>query len=113
MESDTKRWVRTAAITVAAVAVAGTVAALLVRDQIRRHQRNLFHPSAFRRVAALEHLSRQRGTVDALNLLRDYMAWEPRRMLRTRAEALLLRMAEEVSADEHAEPSGRSSQVSA
>ena len=113
MDSDTKRWIRTAAITVAAVAVAGSVAALLVRDQIQRHQRNLFNPSAFRRVAALEHLSRQRGAVSTITLLRDYIAWEPRRMLRTRAEALLLRMAEEVTADEQSAASGGASQVSA
>jgi recombination protein RecR len=36
------------------------VAALLVKDQIRRQQRNLFHPSALRRMAALEHVSRQK-----------------------------------------------------
>lgn len=97
MDAETKRWIRITAITAAAVAVAGTVAALLVRDQIHRQQRNLFHPSALRRMAALEHVSRQRGSVDHLNLLRDYVAWEPRRLLRNRARALMERMGEEVT----------------
>lgn len=96
MDAETKRWIRVTAVTAAAVGVAATVAAFLVRDQIHRQQRNLFHPSALRRMAALEHVSRQRGTVDHLNLLRDYVAWEPRRLLRNRARALMERMGEEV-----------------
>jgi hypothetical protein len=98
MSEDTKRWVRIAGITTATVIVAGTLAALLVRDQIHRHQRNLFHGSAIRRMAALEHLSNQQGTIDHLNLLRDYIAWEPRRLLRNRAQALFDRMAGEAEA---------------
>lgn len=92
MGDDTKRWLRITGITALAVAAAGTVAALVVRDQISRQQRNLFHPSALRRMAALEHVSRQRASVDHLNLLRDYIAWEPRRLLRNRARTLVDRM---------------------
>lgn len=103
MSEDTKRWVRIAGITTAAVVVAGTVAALLVRDQIHRHQRNLFHGSAIRRMAALEHLSNQHGSIDLLNLLRDYIAWEPRRLLRNRAQALFDRMATEAEASSPSE----------
>lgn len=97
MDQETRRWVKITAVTAAAVGVAGAVAALVVRDQIHRQQRNLFHPSALRRMAALEHVSRQHGSVDHLNLLRDYIAWEPRRLLRNRARALMERMGEEVT----------------
>ncbi len=97
MGPDAKRWLRVTVIAAAAVGVAGTVAALLVRDQIHRQQRNLFHPSALRRMAALEHVSRQGGSVDYLNLLRDYLAWEPRRLLRNRARVVMERMSEEVT----------------
>jgi hypothetical protein len=97
MQGETKRWLKVTAIDAGAVGVVGTVAALLVRDQIQRRQRDLFHPSALRRMAALEHVSRQRGSVDSLNLLKDYIAWEPRRLLRNRARALLERMGEEVT----------------
>jgi hypothetical protein len=97
MEGDTKRWLKVTVIAAGAVGLAGAVAALLVRDQIQRRQRDLFHPSALRRMAALEHVSRQKGSVDTLNLLKDYIAWEPRRLLRNRARALLERMGEEVT----------------
>jgi hypothetical protein len=105
MEPDAKRWLKVTVIAAAAVGVAGTVAALLVRDQIHRQQRNLFHPSALRRMAALEHVSRQKGSVDFLNLLRDYIAWEPRRLLRNRARVLMERMSEEVTGHAAAAPS--------
>jgi hypothetical protein len=106
MEDDTRRWIRITALTAAAVGVAGAMAALLVRDQIHRQQRNLFHPSALRRMAALEHVSRQRGSVDLLNLLRDYIAWEPRRLLRNRARALMERMSDEVTSNGAPRPDG-------
>lgn len=96
MAEDKQRWIRITAIAMVAVGVASAVAALVVQDQIRRHQRNLFHESPIRRMAALEHLSRQPGSVDLLNLLRDYIAWEPRALLRNRACAVQARMAEEV-----------------
>jgi hypothetical protein len=99
MGEEKRRWIRITAIAVAAVGVASAVAAWVVQDQIRRHQRNLFHESPIRRMAALEHLSRQRGSVDLLNLLRDYIAWEPRTLLRNRATALQDRMADEVAGD--------------
>jgi hypothetical protein len=98
MDAETKRWLRLTALTALGVAAAAAVATLLVRDQIRRQRRNLFHPRALRRVAALEHVSRQEASVDHLNLLRDYIAWEPRKLLRNRARAILERMEREVAA---------------
>jgi gas vesicle protein len=95
MNDDTKRIIRITGITAVAVAVAGTVAALLVRDQISRQRRNLFNPRSLRRMAALQHIARQEASVDDINLLRDYISWEPRRMLRNRARAIVARMEEQ------------------
>ncbi len=89
---STSRALRITGVAVAVVAVAGTLAALLIRDQIGRAERNLFHPLALKRMAALENLSRQEPTVNVVNLLRDYVAWEPRPLLKNRARTLLLRL---------------------
>jgi hypothetical protein len=43
-------------------------------------------------LAALEHMARQLPSVDHINLLKDYIAWEPRKILRTRAQAIVGRM---------------------
>jgi len=83
---------RTAGITVIAAAAAGALAALVIRGQISRHQRDLFSPRAFRRLAALGHISREPASVDLIRLLTDFIAWEPRKMLRERAQAIVDRM---------------------
>jgi hypothetical protein len=83
---------KVAGITIAAAAAAGAVVALIVRDQMSRHRRNLFSPSALRRLAALGHMAREAATVDNIRLLRDFVAWEPRRLLRERAMAIVRRM---------------------
>jgi len=87
-----KRGLRTAGITVLAVAAAGAVAALLLRDQLDRHQRDLFSPQPLRRLACLGHMARGDATVDNITLLRDFVAWEPRKLLRNRAQGILKRM---------------------
>jgi hypothetical protein len=84
-------------VTVAAAAGAG-VATLLVRDQIARHRRNLFSPNAFRRLAALQHMAAAEPSVDNINLLRDFISWEPRPLLRNRAQLLVRRMESEATA---------------
>lgn len=89
---------KAAGITILAAAVAGGIAALIVRDQITRHQRDLFSPRTLRRLAALGHLGREPASVDAIRLLRDFIAWEPKPMLRERARAILGRMEREVAA---------------
>ncbi len=86
------RALRVTGIALVAVAVAGTMAVLLVRDQIQRQRRNLFNPLAIRRMAALEHMARQEPTVDHINLLRDFIRWEPKKLLRSRAKAIVARM---------------------
>ena len=64
MEDDTKRLLKVTGITAAAVVVVGTVAALLVRDQISRQRRNLFNPLAIRRMAASRVSSPRRWSPD-------------------------------------------------
>ena len=94
-----ERWTRTlwaAGITALALAAVGALAALVVRDQIARHQRDLFSPHAFRRAAALGHMAGEQATIDNLNLLRDFIAREPKPLLRSRAQAIVRRMEEEV-----------------
>ncbi len=92
MQDETKRLLRVSGITALVVIAVGTAAAFLVRDQIGRQRRNLFNPLAIRRMAALEHVARQSPSVDHINLLRDYVAWEPRKLLRDRARTIVRRM---------------------
>jgi hypothetical protein len=90
------RAAKVAVVTVLAAAAAGALAVLIVRGQIRRHRRDLFSPRPFRRLAALGHMGREPASVDAIRLLRDFIAWEPRKMLRERAESIMDRMTDEV-----------------
>jgi hypothetical protein len=106
-DQDVKRTLRITAITVLAAAVAGTLAAVFVRDQMERHRRDLFSPHALKRLAALGHMARQEATVDNITLLRDFIAWEPRGVLRNRARSIVRRMEEEARGDEVEGPSGR------
>ena len=92
-----KRGLRTAAITVLAAAGAGALAAWIIRDQISRHQRDLFSPKPFRRLAALGHMGREPTSVSTIRLLRDFISWEPRKMLRDRARAIMARMENEAA----------------
>ena len=57
----------------------------------RQYRRNLFSNSPLRRVAALGYL-RARPTVNTAQLLREYIAWEPRSILRQRGARLLKRL---------------------
>ena len=57
----------------------------------RQYRRNLFSKSPFRRVAALGYL-RARPTVNTAQLLREYVAWEPRSFLRQRGVRMLKRL---------------------
>ena len=88
---------RTAGITVLATAAAGALVALIIRDQITRHRRNLFSPRGLRRLAALGHVNNTPASVDTIRMLRDFIAWEPRKLLRERAQSVVSRMEEEVA----------------
>ena len=57
----------------------------------RQYRRNLFSKSPLRRVAALGYL-RARPTVNTAQLLREYVAWEPRSILRIRGVRMLKRL---------------------
>ncbi len=83
---------KTAGFTVLAAAAAGAVAAFIIRGQMSRYQRDLFSPRAFKRLAALGHISQEPASVDLIRLLRDFIAWEPRKILRERAQNIVDRM---------------------
>jgi hypothetical protein len=64
---------------------------LLAQERYIHHRRDLFHPRPLRRLAALGYLAGQHG-VEAVRLLRDYVAWEPQPLLRRRGERILRRL---------------------
>lgn len=79
-------------------AVLGVVGVYLARDQMARHQRELFSPQPLRRLAALGYLKSQ-PAVDNVLLLRDYLAWEERPLLRKRAAGILAAMESDLAAE--------------
>jgi hypothetical protein len=83
---------RVAGIAVLAAAAAGAVLLLVVKDQMSRRRRDLFSPNVLRRLAALGYMTKSAATVDGIMLLKDFIAWEPRRLLRARAQSILQRM---------------------
>jgi hypothetical protein len=99
MESN--RIVRTTAFALLAVAAAAALGVLLVRDQISRSRRDLFSAHPLRRLAALEYLGGAPASVDTALLLRDYLAWERRPILRRRAQGVLARVEEGMEAARH------------
>ncbi len=86
------RKTRNTGIAVLAAAAAGAMAAWVIRDQIRRHSRDLFSPSFLRRLAALGYMAKAEATVNHINLLKDFVAWESRKTLRRRARVIVERM---------------------
>lgn len=95
MDDGTRKVLRILGFTALAVGLTGAATVLLVRDQISRQRRNLFSPVSLKRMAALEHMARQRPSVDHITLLRDYISWEPRKLLRNRARSIVERMEQE------------------
>ncbi len=83
---------RNTGMAVLAAAAAGAVAAWVIRDQMQRHSRDLFSPSFLRRLAALGYMAKAEATVDHINLMKDFVAWESREALRRRAHAIVERM---------------------
>lgn len=84
--------VRTIGAVVLVIAAVAGVSALVMRDQIMRHKRNLFSGHAFKRFAALSYLSRMEASIDLVHTLRDFVAREPRALLRSRGQQILDRM---------------------
>lgn len=95
---ETKRILKITGFTVMAVAAAAALGTLLVRDQISRSQRDLFSPHPLRRLAALGYLGGRPASVDSILLLRDFIAWEPRPLLKRRATAIVARMEDTLAA---------------
>ena len=76
----------------AAATAAGFLAgALLAQRSMGRWRTALFSPRPLRRLAALGYLSGHPG-VEAVQVLRDYLAWERHPALRRRAEVIVRRM---------------------
>lgn len=86
------RPLRIAGIVLLSLGAAVGVGALVVRDQISRHRRELFSSQPIRRMAALSYLAGREATVEAVQLLRDFVAWEPKPLIRRRAIRILNRM---------------------
>ena len=101
-ESATWKALKIVAIGLVGLAAVGGAGVLLARDQMARHQAELFSPHPLRLLAALGYLRAQPG-VDNVLLLRDYVAWGERPMLRKRATAILAGMEEYLAAEESIE----------
>lgn len=95
---DQRRILKTTGWVLLAIGAVAAVGALVVRDQIERHRRELFNPHPLRRLAALGYLGGLKASVDMVRLLRDFVAWEQRPMLRKRAALVLARMERELRA---------------
>lgn len=78
------------------VGAVAAVAALVIRNQVDSNRRELFSANAFRRLAALGHMAGEPASVGAVSVLRDFQAWEPKRLLRNRAASILARMEDEL-----------------
>lgn len=93
-----RRIIRRTGVVLLVVGLVAALATLLVRDQISRHRRNLFSAHPLRRLAALGYLAGHEASIDAVQLLRDFIAWERRPLLRRRAALILERMERQLAA---------------
>ena len=102
-ETEDIAWnvVKIGAAVLVGVAMVGGLGVLLAQDQMARHQRDLFSSQPLRRLAALGFLRNHPG-VDNVLLLRDYLAWEDKPLLRKRASAVLAGMEQELAVAEGA-----------
>lgn len=78
-------------------AVASVLGVLFVRDQMSRHRRDLFSSRPLRRLAALGYIAGAPPSVDAIRLLRDYIAWETQPLIRRQAVQVLAKMERSLS----------------
>ena len=74
-----------------ALGVGAVLGLVLAQYSMGRHRQDLFSRRPLRRLSALGYLSGH-PSVEAVRLLRDYLAWEEHPMLRRRAEAIVRRM---------------------
>jgi hypothetical protein len=71
--------------------VGAALGVLVAQRSIGRHRRDLFSGRPLRRLSALGYLSGH-PSVEAVRLLRDYLAWEQNPMLRRRGDMIIRRM---------------------
>ena len=88
----TRRIVRVVGLVALVTGAVIGVSALVVRDQITRHRRDLFSSRARVRLAALGYMAGLGASVELVHVLRDFVAWEPRSLLRRRALQIIERM---------------------
>lgn len=89
---SSRRILKTTGFVLLSLGAFAALGALVVRDQISRHRRDLFSSHPLRRLAALGYLSGRVASVELVQLLRDFVAWERSPMLRKRGLVLLGRM---------------------
>ena len=82
---------RTTGLILLSLGAVAAVTGLVVRDQMSRHQRDLFSSHPLKRFAALGYISGTPASVELVHLLRDFCAWEPNTILRRRAQQILAR----------------------
>jgi hypothetical protein len=96
-DMTTNRVLRTLGLALAGTAAVSALGVLLVRDQMKRHRRNLFSPRRLRRLAALSYIGKH-PDIENAHLLRDFVGWEKEPKLKRRAMAILERMEQALSA---------------
>lgn len=89
-EEEHVEWaLKWAGLVVLGVAAATAGVLYLARDQMARHRRDLFSPHPLRRLAALGYMRSHPPQPEDVTLLRDFLAWEERPLLRKRAAGVL------------------------
>ena len=77
---------------ITAAFLGGAVAGMVLWSiQLRRSKRDLFNANPIRRYAALGYISAE-PSIESAQILRDYVRWEKKPVLRRRAERVLGRM---------------------
>jgi hypothetical protein len=97
---------RTVGIIFLSTGIVAAVGTLVVRDQMSRHQRNLFSRNALKRFAALSYVGGLSASVELVHLLRDFASWEPSVLLRKRATQILSRMERQLEQQIAMHPTG-------
>ena len=82
-------------------ALGAALGVVLAQQSMGRHRRDLFSVRPLRRLSAIGYLSGH-PSVEAVRLLRDYVAWEQSPVLKRRAETVVRRMEASLGQTGHA-----------